>query len=105
MNSPYFFFAADFLDRDFFEPDDLEVLLALALFAAVDADLVLEADFLAAPDFLLLESLLTRLLGCFSVAQRYAKAGPSRGAIDDAASKRSIRPVVAGGLMTSMRIY
>src|SRR5678815_3155816 len=58
LTSSYRFFA-DFLDRDpFADFDDLEVpfdplvLLARALFAAVEADFVFDADFFAAPDFL-----------------------------------------------------
>ena len=51
LNSKTYRFLADFFDRDFFEPDDLELLfdapflLARALFCAVDADFVFEADF------------------------------------------------------------
>ena len=80
------FFEVDFLDPDFFEPDDLEdcFLLVLVLFCAVDADLVLEADFFA--DFVLLEPLCLR---AFSASMRSPSSSSSSSPNADSAFGKS----------------
>jgi hypothetical protein len=48
---------------------------------------------------------MSPLVFVFNVAERYAKTGPLSESQDVSLGQISVPPAIAGGLMTSMRIY